>query len=134
MKVDVIIEKAKDGLFSVYMDNDSFDFGLNGQGDSVDKAKKEFLQGYYELCDMYNEEGKKVPDLIFNYKYDIASFLDYYSDVLSKSGLEEITGVNQKQLWHYAKGVRTPKKDTVLKIQESLHKFGKELSQVRFID
>ncbi len=134
MKVTAIIERGKDGLFSVYMDDDSFDFGLNGQGNSADDAKKEFLLAYDELKEMKKEEGVTAPDLEFDYKFDVSSFLDYYSGILSKSGLEKITGINQKQLWHYFSGNRTPKKETVLKIQEGLHKFAKELSQVHFID
>lgn len=134
MKVNAIIERSKDGLYSIYIDNDELSFGLNGQGSSVEEAKEQLMTTYQEIRDMFLEEGKEVPSIEFEYIYDISSFLDFYSGVLSKSGLEKITGVNQKQLWHYAKGIRTPKKETVLKIQEKLHKFGEELSQVRFID
>jgi len=37
----------------------------------------------------------------FNFVYDTASFLAYYSKFLSLSGLQRITGVNQGQLSHY---------------------------------
>ncbi|NDV79830.1 type II toxin-antitoxin system HicB family antitoxin [Dysgonomonas sp. 511] len=134
MKVDVIIERGKDGFYSAYMDYEGFDFGLNGQGDTVDEAIAVFMDAHKDMGELYNDEGKKYPDLEFNYRYDISSFLDYYSGILSKSGLEKVTGVNQKQLWHYAKGVRKPQKETVLKIQEKLHKFGEELSRINFID
>lgn len=134
MKVDVIIERNSDGFYSMYMDDDNLSFGLNGQGDSVEEAKKEMLTAYEEIKEMNSEDGIQTPDLEFEYNYDVASFLDYYSGVLSKSGLEKITGINQKQLWHYSSGNRMPKKETVLKIQESLHRLGKELSQVHFVD
>jgi len=134
MKTKIIVERGNDGLFSYYMGGDNFDFGLNGQGSTIEEAKNEFLAVYSELKDMYSEEGKPLPDLDFEYEYDISSFLNYYSGILSKSGLEKITGINQKQLWHYSSGRRKPAKSTVEKIQLGLRNFSKELSQVHFVD
>ncbi len=134
MKVKVIVEKGTDGFYSAYMDEDRFDFGLNGQGDTVQDAKDEFFTGYRELQEMKKDEGQEIPDLEFEFEYDVDSFLNYYAGILSKSGLEKITGINQKQLWHYASGKRKPTKTTILKIQEGLHKFAEELKQVQFID
>lgn len=133
MKVKIIIERGKDGLFSFYMDDDNFDFGLNAQGKTLDEAKSEFLAIYDEAKEMYLEEGRECPNLEFEYEYDVASFLSYYDGVLSKSGLEKITGINQKQLWHYFSGKRKPTKATILKIQEGLNRFSAELGQVKFI-
>jgi hypothetical protein len=80
------------------------------------------------------KEGKTAPELDFEIRYDVSSFLDYYSGILSKSGLEKITGINQKQLWHYSSGNRIPKQQTAKKIQEHIHHFADELKQVHFID
>lgn len=134
MKVKVMIEKGTDGFYSAYMDDDRFDFGLNGQGNTVQEAKDEFFTVYAELKEMKEEKKQEVPDLKFRFEFDVDSFLNYYSGVLSKSGLERITGINQKQLWHYASGKRKPTKNTILKIQEGLHKFADELRQVQLID
>jgi hypothetical protein len=54
--------------------------------------------------------------------------------MLSKSGLETITGINQKQLWHYSSGRRKPTVRTARKVQERIHSFARNLSQVHFID
>jgi hypothetical protein len=69
----------------------------------------------------------------FYFEYDVASFLDHYASVFSKPALEKITEINQKQFFHYQSG-KKPRKETILKIQEGLHKLGKELSQVHFVD
>ena len=134
MKTKVIIERGTDGLYSFYMDNDSLDFALNGQGNTVEEARKEFLLTYQEIKEMYQEEGKTVPELNFEYEYDVASFLNYYNGILSKSGLEKITGINQKQLWHYSSGKRKPSRETVMKIQDGLTRFAKDIEQVHFIN
>ncbi len=134
MKVKVIIERGTDGFYSAYMDEDRFDFGLNGQGDTVQEAKKDFLVAYQEMKEMKEEEGAEMPLLEYDFEYDVDSFLNYYAGILSKSGLERITGINQKQLWHYSSGKRKPSKNTVMKIQQGLHKFAEELQQVQFVD
>ena len=58
---------------------------------------------------------------------DVKSVLDFYSHVFTKSGLERITGINQKQLWHYASGNRTPRPEQALKLENALHDLGEEL-------
>ena len=53
--------------------------------------------------------------------------LQFYAGIFTKAGLERITGINQKQLWHYASGTRNPRPEQVLKIETALHKLGEEL-------
>ncbi|MDK2842977.1 MAG: hypothetical protein PWQ17_2483 [Anaerophaga sp.] len=77
---------------------------------------------------------KEFPEnLEFTFKYDTASFLAHYSDMLSLAGLEKITGINQRQLSHYLNGVKKPRQETIQKIEESIHRFANELSQVNFV-
>jgi len=134
MKVNVIVEKGKDNLFSVNMDYYELDFGLSGFGATVDEAIKDFYQCWEEAKAMCKVDGKEIPKLEFNIKYDVTSFLDLYSGILSKSGLEKITGVNQKQLWHYSSGRQRPTRKTALKIQNNLHRFAENLREVQFAD
>jgi hypothetical protein len=133
MKATVIIERNDAGLYSVYMKEDRFSFGLNGQGGTVEEAKKDMLVAYSELKEMFTEECKDFPKLEFEYKYDTASFLEAYSKVLSLAGLERLTGVNQGQLSHYMTGHRKPNKKTIEKIEASLHKLGNDICQVQLI-
>jgi hypothetical protein len=133
-KVKVIVERGSDNRFSAYMDCYDFDFGLAGFGDTAKSAITDFYECYEEEKKMSAKEGKNAPDLEFDIQYDICSFLDYYAGILSKSGLERITGINQKQLWHYSSGGRRPRLETTKKIQESIYSFADELKQVHFVD
>lgn len=136
MKVDVFIEKGLDGTYDVHFGEDtkSLTFGLLGQGNTVPEAIDDFYNSRNEMKELYIEKGKSFPDnLEFNFKYDTASFLAYYSKVLSLAGLQRITGVNQGQLSHYVTGHRKPSPKTVEKIEKSLHAFAKEISQVHFV-
>jgi len=134
MKVKVIIEKGKDNRFSAYMDYYELDFGLSGFGKTAQEAINDFYECYDEEKTMQLREGKIAPELEFDIQYDVTSFLDYYAGILSKSGLEKITGVNQKQLWHYSSGKRKPTRQTSLRIQNNLHRFAENLKQVHFVD
>ena len=108
--------------------------GIYGQGDTVQEAKKE-LEAGLELYVKYNKEVPAILQEEFEYEYqfDIASFLEYYSKIFSKPALEHLTGINQKQLFHYASGLRKPSEKTVKKIDSAFRRFAGELSQVHFI-
>ena len=133
-KVKVIVERGSDNKFSAYMDYYDLDFGLAGFGNTAKEAIADFFEAYDEEKEMSAKEGKMIPELLFDVCYDLSSFLDYFSEILSQSGLEVITGINQKQLWHYSAGLRKPKSATVRKIQNSLYHFADELKQVHLID
>lgn len=133
MKVLAIIERGKDGSYGIYIENNPLSYSILGDGKTVEAAKEDFYNSYSEMKEYYNEEGKEFTECEFEFKTDVASFLQDYGKRLSLAGLEKITGVNQGQLSHYVTGKRTPSKTTVKKIEQNLHEFAKELSQVEFI-
>ena len=128
----VIVECGKDGKYSAFMDCYDYNFGLAGFGDTAKEAIADFYNCVEEEKAMCEKEGKTMPDLKFEIQYDVTSFLNYYAGILTKSGLEKITGINQKQLWHYASGRRRPTRQTTLRIQNNLHSFAQTLNQVQF--
>ena len=136
MKVDAFIEKGLDGTYDIHLgeQTNGLTFGLLGQGDTVQEAINDFYNSRDEIKTYYNEVGKPFPeDLGFVLKYDTASFLAYYSNVLSLAGLGRLTGIAQGQLSHYVTGRRKPSQKTVKKIEKSLHKFAEEISQVQLV-
>jgi hypothetical protein len=133
-KVKVIVERGNDGMYSANMDCYDYDFGLSGFGATAKEALKDFYECYDEAKKMNAEEGKPTPELEFKFEYDVSSFLSYYSGILSKSGLEKVTGISQKQLWHYSSGAKRPTLKTQQKIQTGLHSLAKDLSQIVFVD
>ena len=134
MKLQAVIEKAE-GNYSAYIE------GLDGvvaTGVSMDQIKKNLvdaLGAYVETC---IEMGYQVPlDLVkgnyeIAFKTDTESFLNLYTGIFSKSGLEKLTGINQKQLWHYANGKSNPRQEQIQKIESALHRLGEELISLHF--
>lgn len=132
-KVKAIIERASDGNYSVYMDDDNLSYLITGTGVTAEQAIESFKENYEDMKRYYAEKGKDFEEVEFDYQYDMASFLSYYSKAFSLAGLSRITGINQGQLSHYVTGHRVPSARTKEKIQQSIKAFAMDLSQVNFI-
>lgn len=133
-KVKATVERGKDGKYSVFTDYRLPGYGILGFGDTAEAAMDDFNAAYNEACKMMAEDGEIAPVVSFEFYYDVASFLDLFAEMLSKPGLEKITGINQKQLWHYASGESKPRPETVSKIQQGLYNFADAIKRVHFID
>lgn len=133
MKAEVIIERGPDGTYSAYIGSDNVPFGLIGDGKTVQETMADFINSADEMKEYYKEQGKEFPEIEWKFKYDVASFLQYYAFAFTLAGLERITGVSQGQLSHYINGVRKPSPRTVQKIETRLHDFAKEIGQVNFV-
>jgi predicted RNase H-like HicB family nuclease len=127
-KIEAIIERSKDGTFSVYCSTEMF----NGMGNTAEAAKTDMRQQMDFFKKTAIEDGFSYPDFLDEefeivYKFDTESLLEYYSGILSLSGLEKITGIHQKQLWNYLHGKSKPRKAQIEKIEKGLHLLGSEL-------
>ena len=135
MKVKAFIERGNYGSYGVYVDleDKTLNYGIIGDGKTVKEAIDDFCNSYNEMLELYKSENKYFKEANFEFKYDTASFLAYYSNVLSLAGLGRLTGIAQGQLSHYVTGRRKPSQKTVQKIEKSLHKFAEEISQVQLV-
>ncbi|GHT02674.1 transcriptional regulator [Bacteroidia bacterium] len=114
--------------------SDKLDFWLLGQGNTVKEAMDDFYASRDDMKSLYSEQGKYFPeDLQFEVKYDTQSFLQFYATYFSLAGLSRLTGIHQGQLSHYVTGKRNPSRQTIEKIDKSIHGFAQNLSQVQFV-
>lgn len=122
-KVIIIIERSKD-FYWAYAQNVE---GVSGGGATVAEAKKNALFG----LELQKELGN-IPNVKYaiTYKFDTQSLLNYYNKIISNAGMERLTGINQKQIQHYATGLKKPRQAQVKKIKTALHTLGKELMAV----
>jgi predicted RNase H-like HicB family nuclease len=134
-KVKAFIERGNDGTYGVYVDlsNNTLNYGITGEGATVKEAVQDFQSAYEEMKALYKEEGKHFVEAEFEYHYDTASFLQFYTTYFSLAGLSRLTGIHQGQLSHYVTGVRKPSKQTIQRMDSSVHKFAKNLDQVQFV-
>ncbi len=132
MKTTALIERGDDGMLGIFTPD--LESTIVGEGKTVAEAKEDFVNSVNEVSAYFDETGNQsLKDIEFEYKFDVASFLQYYSNILSLAGLERLTGINQGQLSHYVTGRRKPSPKTVEKIEKSLHNFANEISQIQFV-
>ncbi len=133
-KVKVYVCKEADGTYSCYADEKSnLNYGLVGEGKTVQEAINEWGNVYKAMRDSYAQDGLPFIEAEFEYTYDVPSFLAYYGSLITFKGLSKVTGISASQLSHYATGYRNPSPKTVLRIQNGLRSFASELSQVSLV-
>lgn len=131
--VKAVIERAADGYYSIYMDDNTLPYVVTGTGQTVAEARNTFIGGYEDIKRIFAEDGKVFQEVNFEFHYDMASFLQFFAYALTLAGLERITGVNQRQLSHYINGTSKPSKQTTEKIEKGLHEFARDITVVKFI-
>ncbi len=132
-KIEVLIQKGDNRYEAVINPDKAYglDFVLFGEGETVQATIEDFHISRDEMKEVYEEDGRVFPqDLDFAFKYDLESFFEHYSKIFSMPALESLTGINQKQLHHYASGLRKPREPQKRKIENALHKLGNELISV----
>lgn len=134
-KVKAFVERGHDGTFSVYVDlnSKSLNYGIHGVGNSVKCAIDDFNSAYFTMQEFHKKMGKPFIEATFEYHYDTASFLQFYTKYFSLAGLSHLTGINKGQLSHYLNGQRNPSKKTIEKIDTSIQLFAKQISQVQLV-
>lgn len=106
--------------------------GVYGAGVTVAEAKKNLMDGLA----LYTKYNHDAPAWIKNkaykivYRFDAESILNYYRGIFTNAALERITGINQRQIQHYASGAKRPRPQQLKKIETALHELGEELISV----
>jgi len=132
--ITAIIELASDMSFSIsYESPEGLDLVWAAAGESVAAAKAEFFEMLEDYKREYEEEGKEWHSLNFSFRYDVASFLNFYSKVFSLAGIARLTGINQRQLSNYLNGHRNASPATTQKIANAINNLGRELQQMEFV-
>lgn len=119
-KIRILIEKSDD-FYWAYAENVK---GVSSGGATPEEVKNNILESI-EI----NIELKNIPKhkYLITYKYDVQSFLTHYKGILSNPGIQKITGINQKQIHHYATGLKKPREAQRKKIEQGIHNLAKEL-------
>lgn len=125
-----IIERAADGNYSVYMDDENAHYLVTGTGKTVEEAKAKFMAGYQDIKRVYEEDGKPFQERKFIFKFDIASLFDYYS-MINVSAFARYLGINEALMRQYRKGGTYISGAQLKKIEGGINRLGKELSTLR---
>jgi len=103
-KILIIVEKGKDGHYSVFSPKTEFTL-LNGQGATVENAISDMKEALQEVIESYLENGEEIHselrgNIEFEYKYDVASLFNYFA-VINLSSFARKNGMNESLLRKY---------------------------------
>jgi predicted RNase H-like HicB family nuclease len=131
MKTIALIEKGKDGMYTIFTPKiESFILGI---GNTVNEAKADFENSVKEIKESYIKAKDKLPDelidVTFEYKYDIASFFNYF-DWINVSKFAKKSGINGSLMRRYRTGEYISQKQ-VSKIEKTLNELGREISEIK---
>ena len=128
-KIIMIIEKSKD-FFDAYSDNCD---GIYAAGDSIEAVKADAMEAISLIKKNLPEDRwpKQIKgEFEIEWKFDVASFLEYYGGYLSLAGLERMTGIHQKQLSNYLHRRSVPRQKQADRIINGLHRFAREILSI----
>lgn len=106
---------------------------------AVDETLRGVKAGIREAIELHLETMREDEDTIpvpFDSEYDLVFELDarailHYSEgTVTRASLSKQTGINERQLGHYAQGVRNPRPSQRDKILDGLHQIAKDLLEV----
>lgn len=132
MKTTALIEKGKDGTFSVY--TPELESTIIGEGPTASIAKADFETTYHEICEQFKENNESIPaeleDLTFEYRYDLASLFSCY-DFINVGKFATRAGINPSLMRQYRQGNTYISAKQLHKIEAALHECGRYLIDAR---
>ena len=66
--IHVAIEQGTDGTYSAYIADEDCEFGCIGEGKTTEETKADFMKAVEDMKAVYAGEGKKFPNVIFEFK------------------------------------------------------------------
>ena len=129
-KLQVIVEYAGDNL-SAYIN----DLPIVAVGKDLNEIKRNItdaIQVYKESCAQLSVQPSALlaDEYELSFVIDATTFINYYSSIFTKAALSRITGINERQLWHYAAGLHKPRKRQLERIQRGVQSLTEELSSI----
>ena len=131
-KVTAILEKTANGGYSAYLPALP---GCISTGATVAGIKNNIREAVEFHIEGLRMEDLPIPEIFVHdfdlaYKMDVASLFEWFSGILTKSGVSRITGMNQSLISQYVSGIKTPSSKQTKKIERALHNLGQELLEI----
>lgn len=131
-KIEVIVCKTDTG-FSAHIEEIP---GVITTGHTLDEMKGNMYEALAFHLKGMKEDKEPIPEILKGpyelvFKMDVESLLEYYQGIITQSAISRLTGINVKQINHYATGQSKPRPAQIHKIEEGLHKLGVELMQIQ---
>ena len=108
-------------------------------GKTYEKLQQETEEGLRFHLEGCLADGDPIPEAIRNGNYELvyekrmSAILHEAQQYTTLAALSRITGINERQLWHYAAGVHKPRRKQAEKIQRGIQSLTKELGSISLV-
>jgi len=131
LRNSVILEKTDAGYSAYLLDLP----GCISTGMTIADIKsniKEAIDFHIEGMRIENMPIPKNFDGKFDlsFKMDVSSLFEWFSGILTKSGVSKLTGMNQSLISQYVSGSKSPSAKQTKRIERALHNLGQELLEI----
>ena len=99
----------------------------------IKTAFQSALQFHIEGC---LQDGDNLPEWLISGQYELdyvletSALLHSLDGILTRSAIARVSGINERQIGHYAAGIRMPRPMQRNKIINAIHSISKELAAV----
>ena len=103
---------------------------------TLDGVKKDFKEALDFHIEGSLQDGDVIPEWLvkgeyeITYEFDVSALLHNLDGVVTRAAISRATGINERQLGHYASGFRNPRPQQKDKIIQGIRNIGKELISV----
>jgi hypothetical protein len=135
-KFKVNVSKTPSGYCAAMEALPGWIVGVTGSFTDLKKEIKESIDFYIDCAKKHGDAyplalaGNSGEDYELEYSFSMESLLCFYNGILSRSAIARLSGINEKQLGHYACGRSRPRPQQAAKIVNALHQLGNELLSV----
>lgn len=132
--MEVRIEKQSDGTYIAYNTKDE-DFGIIGTGETVSEAKKDFFNSIEEVKETLKENNEEIPEALTGelvFYFDLSSLFEYFN-MINVGAFARYLGINDSLMRQYKRGDTYISEVQLNKIENGLHKIGKEMAELKLV-
>ena len=135
-KIKVFVEWSNKNYSAATDDYDRLNGVIVATGTTFEKLQKEFesaLEFHIEGC---LEDNDSLPEWLLSGNYQLeyelatSALLHRLDGILTRSAIARVSGINERQLGHYALGIRNPRPEKRKQIIDGIHQISRELATV----
>ena len=130
-RIKVEVSWTDDNFCCVWNDEDAGSILVTAK--TMEKLKKDFVESLRLHIEGCLKDGDKLPEYLVNGEYepeyilDTAALLRDAEEYTTMAAISRASGINQKQLSHYASGLKHPRSTQIERIKAGLHRIGSQL-------
>jgi predicted RNase H-like HicB family nuclease len=134
-KIEVLISWSGDNYCADAV-SDNINGAVLASDATLEGVKKEFQSALQFHVEGAVADGDKLPEWLvsgnyeMDYVLDTSALLHSLDGILTRSAIARVSGINERQIGHYASGHRTPRPQQREKIINGIRTISRELASV----